>query len=318
MQLYYKHICKRIRRLPIDEYTYSKLLTHTKQEFLNRLKSFNYSGKPVDVKKYNALVNLLDEILIYEDWHKLHAVLDYIHKDVSGPLVYPKQYKALKQFNNLNYNQVRNSFPQTHLFKLLSVPQQYISRFDKLLADEALQFSLSKFFNTKTDISIPLIQRPSVKSDFSETLNEIKKMYDFVKGKKQITHLKLKPIEAAYPSNKYGLPLHIKQRDRILHQQLTSIKSIIKDLRPIPKESLDAMSQFVYQVETGKSHFNPSFFRYMKRKRDKPIDFKLKGGKKVIPDERNLVKLYKDYLTKQYYYDTNMKAYKTSQVKFYS
>ncbi|WEJ97398.1 hypothetical protein PSN45_004949 [Yamadazyma tenuis] len=244
-------------------------------------------------------------------------LFDYIFKDVMGSESYPEQYGALKKFESYNYDQVRDIYPQVHLFKRLDVPEKYHQEFDKELKQEKDDFSLVNYFkfDANTIPDIPLISRNQLndeheKEEMKKVLNHVKQMYNFIASKENITHLKLRPMEVTYPSNKYGLPLHIIQRDKLLKDKLIYVKSVVNRYKPIPASILDQLGQ----ITNG--DINPHFFTYMIQKRRKVI-VKIKGNKKFIPDSKNIVKIYREYLSKQFYYDPNTGKYETSSVMFY-
>lgn len=292
----YKEICKKIRRLPIDSYTMQKLICHCKKEFRTGSK---FQGR-FHKKTYDKYNSLLDDILHYENWKSLPKVLDFIYKDVEAKRVYVETDSLFKQFKNMNYNELRQRYPSIHLIHELNIPQTYKDTFNRALAKEGDDFMVCDHFKLnpgKLPVVFDVMEEPITKIKQDHLIQELTKFYSFIKkNQSRLTHLKLSPMEVLYPPNKFGQPLHIIQRDKILNQHLKYMKSLVQTFRPILKSSLIKINNLA-----NSNSINPNFFKHLIHKRKLFPHVVLRGNKKFIPDEKNLKKIYKLYLIKQFY-----------------
>lgn len=307
----YKQLCQRVRRLPLDSYTLSLLQGELKTEF---------GSKRFDKKKFHKYISLFDDILLYENWPQLPVVLDDIYKARMTSKEYPDLFKKYKWFHNVNYDEIRLVYPHKHLFKDLSTPEKYQDKFNALLQEEGDSVLVMKSLGidkSKGQHSFELVNRPLVNSSRVQALEEIKQLYEFIAHHDKITHLKVLPFEVLYPSDKFGLPLHIIQRDKTLHDHLNYVKNIIKTFQPISKSHLIQLGL----VADFTIPLNNNFFKYMVKKRQTKM-VALKTNKSVIPSQKNIIKWYKDYLIKQFYCekdpDVNKYVYRLNHINYYS
>ncbi|CAH6722996.1 putative genetic interactor of prohibitin 5, mitochondrial [[Candida] jaroonii] len=279
-----KNIITKIRRLPIDGVTLQKLKDHVKKEF----------KKPqVDSRKLRRAHRIMDDIIDNENWSAIAEVLDYVYKTVEGKKTYPQHYRMIEIIKGMNYDDAR-WIPQTHLLKELKINDKLHNAFDNDLAMPRHVLEVDE--NADTIELLPL----KSKSPKNNLLPQLMKFYEFL-GKSSVTHLKLPPFNVVYPPNRFGKPMHIIDRDKILNTKLKYIKTILQ-YRPISEYSLQELNKVLdYQIP-----INEYFFKYMVRK-DRII-----GKKKLIPTDKNIVKIYRQYLMKQFYIQN---GYKMNVVK---
>lgn len=306
-------MCKRIRRLPLEPYSMSHLKVYVKNQFTIPLKYKNpYHNSPIDAKAYKKVRKLTDEILWHEDWSQLSVLLDFIFKDIISQKVLQQQYNAFKEFNNMSYDDVRDIYPSVQLYKLLPVLKDYHNKFDQELSKDKQDFSVSKFFNIDDiECKFKVLER-SGKSAEQSALNEVQRLYSFLLRNRHLSHLSLQLFEVAYPSDKYGRPMNIVGRDKLLQKKLIQVKSIIHDHRPLTKDIIESI-ELLYR---GASTINPTFFKFMSRKHNQH-KFIRKGNKRFIPTPKNITKLYKDYFVRQCYYDTELQSYFPNPLLYY-
>lgn len=269
----FKNIITKIRRLPVDVRTLEKLKGHIKKEFKK-------SG--TGTRKIRRVNRVVDDIIEKENWSNIADVLDYVYKTIEGKEVYAEHFRMVEEVNKMNYDDAR-WFPQTHIIKELKIDDKFQQAFDEDLAMPRHKLDVDE--NIGSIELLPL----KVKSSKTQFLPQLTKFYDFL-SKSSVTHLKLPPMDVVYPPNRFGKPMHIVGRDKILNDRLKYIKTLLQ-YQPILEQSLLELNKVLdYQIP-----INEYFFKYMMRK-DRII-----GKKKLIPTDKNIVKIYRQYLMKQFF-----------------
>lgn len=305
----YKRVCRSIRRLPVDTKTLEHVQNQAKNEF---------SRKYINTKRLRNYQALLDDIVMYENWPRLFSLFDDLYRSRLTAGDFPQLYSTFHRFQNVNYDDVRHIYPHVHLFHELDAPEPFQHRFNNSLEQEEDVISvLALLKHNGSDLTLPLRALEEPQSGHDTMIDEIKKLYQFVAKNDKLTHLKLLPFEVTYPSDKFGFPLHIIQRDKLLKDHLKYVKYIISRFQPVNKLYLDQLAA-VSNYEIG---LNQNFFKYMIKKRTiMPAVVNLKTNKSVIPDLKNIIKWYKEYLTKQFYVDKEADnyVYRLYPINFYS
>lgn len=310
----YKDVCRRVRRLPLDLKAMLQLKKHVKNRFASPLKYKPVQrDSEIEVKSYKKFKALTDEIIKYEDWGLLNVLFDYVYKDIIALTVLREQYDAFKAFGYMNYNDLRDIYPTVHLFKHLPILKEYLQKYDQQLSDTKDEFSVAKFFNIKgTESKFKIRIRSDNVTNVSSVLGQVQLLYNFLLKHKELTNLSLQPFEVAYLSDKFGRPMNIVGRDKLLQEKLTLVKSIIHSRRPITRETVDNVGL----LYNGKLDINPNFFKHMGKKHLSKHKLR-KGNKKFIPTEKNIIKVYKEYFATQCYYDVDSKSYKPNPLLYY-
>lgn len=302
-KLYYRNLCRRYNRLPLDKLSIFKLRILTKNNFLDT--HFNK-------KKYDKHRQLLDDILIHENYDKIEKLLDLIYKqnlDILGWVL---------ELKNTNYLELKQEWPQVHLiYELTSTgDKKHLKEYEeKLKTENNDDICLMKHFGLE-DISVlkplAILPRANNSASHGDIINESKILHKFLfDNQTKLTHLKILPIEALYPTNRFGLPLHVTKRDKILRRKITYIKSLFEEFQTISKTDLEHLVSFAtYNGGSGKDpklELPQGFFKYMKKKHDiekvtlNPLVRKFIRSKTLIPNDNNIRKYYRDYVRKQYY-----------------
>ncbi|CUM48665.1 uncharacterized protein AC631_00308 [Debaryomyces fabryi] len=318
---YYKQICRRIHRLPLDHKTIECLRLHCKSKFVTQLKKGQYQHTSIDKSSFDKGIKVLDDVLVNENYDSLNTILDFIYKEALP------QPQWVSDFMKYKYTAFRPCWPQVHLFnELTTTPKQSKLYEEALEKDKDMDLSLVSYFGIKpasidTDLK-PLKLAIDKTSPVSKILLEFKKLHSFVfRNQEKLTHLKVQPLEVIYPANRFGLPIHVTQRDKLLKQKVNYAKSLCQEFKPIYENSLNHLVEFaIYKPGSTKGNdaykINENFFKYMIRKHNyerdnlNPLYKHHLRNKKLIPNDNNIRKYMREYVRKQFYYDSKLKTYK--------
>lgn len=319
---YYKQICRRIHRLPLDHKTIERFQLYCKSKFLTQLKKGQYQHSCIDRSSYDKGIKVLDDVLVNENYDSLNTILDFVYKETLP------QPQWISDFMKYKYTAFRSCWPQIHLFnELATTPKQSKLYEEALEKDKDVDLSLVSYFGIKPE-SIDFDLKPlkftihDMTSPVSEILVEFKKLHSFVfRNQEKLTHLKIQPLEVTYPANRFGLPIHVTQRDKLLKQKLNYAKSICQEFKPLCVDSLNHLVEFAKfkpgNIKGNDAYkINENFFKYMIRKHNyerdnlNPLYKKHLRNKKLIPNDNNIRKYMREYVRKQFYYDYELKTYK--------
>ena len=321
---YYKQICRRIHRLPLDRKTLKYLHLYCKGKFATPLKKAQYQHSPIDKNLHERGISILDEVLVNENYESLDIVLDFIYKDTR------LQPSWITDFMKFKYSAFKPYWPQVHLFNELTHNPEHSKIYKENLEKEKdADLSLLDYFGISPepiDLDLKPLRSPvgDKPSPVVVILLEIKKLHLFLfKNQEKLTHLKIQPLEITYPTNRFALPIHVTQRDRLLKEKINYAKKLTQEFRPICEESLNHLIKFAIYKPGNKEpsntyKINEKFYRYMIRKhkmestRLSPLSRRHLRSKKLIPDDNNIRKYMREYVRRQFYYDSNLNTHKMS------
>jgi len=321
---YYKQICRRIHRLPLDCKTIERFQLYCKSKFVTPLKKGQYQHSSIDKRSYDKGIKILDDVLVSENYESLNVILDFIYKETSP------QPSWISGFMKYKYTAFKPYWPQVHLLnELTTTPKQSKLYEESLQRDKDADLSLSDYFGIKPD-SVDIGLRPlksttgDKTSPVSTIMLEFKKLHSFLyKNQEKLTHLKMQSLEVTYPTNRFALPIHVTQRDNLLRLKINYAKNLTTEFRPICEDSLNHLIKFAVLKPgntggNGAYKINGIFYKYMIRLHNyenvnlNPLHRKHLRSKQLIPNDNNIRKYMREYVRKQFYYDSNLKTYKMS------
>ncbi|ODV81552.1 uncharacterized protein CANTADRAFT_3646 [Suhomyces tanzawaensis NRRL Y-17324] len=300
----YKQLCRQANRLPLDRGTISRFLALVKLEFRtgSPLKS---SQIPVSRKKYNLLSQQLDSILIEEKYDEVQDLLDVIYKREPPP-------SWLREFNELNYTQMKGIWPQVHLIRELTKDAEVISKYNKSLELEKNEdFSMMRHFSlTSAKEGLSLVRSYSQSPDLKPMMKSVSSLYNLLlDNQSKLSRSKIQSLEVVYPTNRFALPISPHKRDRMLRDKIASVRNLLHQYKPIPKHDLQRLIDVSLGKEGAQYEINPNFYKYMikkhrieKQEMNIAVLRKLRQ-KHLVPNENNIRKWFRAYVVKQFYLD---------------
>lgn len=312
----YKELCRRNRRLPLDGYSSQLLQNRTKAEFL--ASNISTQRSSYSKRKYERFKKILDEVLVEVRIASIEKILDLIYKE--------KSRKSRWRLDLMQYSsqQLKPWWPEVHFLRELRVGRK-TSEYDSALRMERQdQLCLLDYFGLKRDnIQGDLVPLSKLSSRGNEDhimfiVEKASKLHSFLlKNQDFLTHLKIRPFEVAYPSNRLGLPLHIRSRDKILKQKVLYSKNLIKSFLPMDVKDLDHLVKVAVKSDSSLPPYqlNPNFFKFMRRKINNekhtlsPRE-RRERHKRLVPSDKNIRKIFRSYVKRQFYYDKPSNEYK--------
>ncbi|GEQ71854.1 hypothetical protein JCM33374_g5540 [Metschnikowia sp. JCM 33374] len=271
MQLsYYKNLYRRVARLPLDhrslEITRQKLRSH----FTNSKNVPTYSV--VNRKLYDRVVSVLDGILIDEQYKKFDKLLDLIYLDLEP------RAEWVDQFYHTRYGAFKTSWPQVHLIDEFGDAKSR-RNYHEVLArmQPTTDFSFVKAMKIPRDAEFgnlkPLQHSPKSEPGVfspSELFGQVRIFHSFLNSQaKVLSDTQIHMLDVCYKPNRYGLPPSIATMEAELKLKVNYAKLLLEKFRPIGKENLMYLIEFVTSKDQSGPKINPGFFRYMLRKRNK-------------------------------------------------
>ncbi|KAK6458728.1 uncharacterized protein RJT20DRAFT_8411 [Scheffersomyces xylosifermentans] len=306
---YYKEFCRRIHRLPLTRDMISRLMAITKYKLVT-VQPYN---PKFDKRKYKNSIKLLDDILVDEKYDKLHDLLDVIFKTT---IPVPAWKTA---FLTMPFLQLQDHWPQVHAIHELTKVRAQLKPYEEALKEEANEdHSVMKFFNLSTtqDKDLPKLEmtRSYSKgqgSNIKEIVENVAILHKFIFKHSGVLDVKVPPLEVLYPTNKYALPIHHKAREKLFKEKIAAIRNLFKALRPIKEEDLQILYEFAIHRPSGSNKpecaINTRFYKYMIKKHKAeekslaPIIRHYLRQKKLIPNDHNIRKIFREYVMKQFY-----------------
>lgn len=321
---YYKQVYRRIYRLPVDPRTLNLLHTYTRAQFEVPLNKIQYQHNPINKKLYDKGIKILDNILIEDDYDSLEEVLDFVYKETQP------QSQWILDFMKYKYLAFKPHWPQVHLFRELTKSPKHLALYEESLKnDKNEDLSLIEYFDIVPNANdIDLRPLKSMTKDTPSPITiitqEFKKLHSFlIRNQERLTHLKIQPMEVAYPTNRFALPIHVTKRDLMLKEKINYSKRLCEEFIPMKESSLENLIKFAIH-KPGKNDVDPSyeinknFYRYMIRKHKiermelNPLKKKYVRTKNLIPNDNNIRKYMREYVRKQFSYDSKLGSYKMS------
>lgn len=290
-----------MQRLPLDVQSLLLLKAKVKDEFVNSKRAPTHSV--VDLKKYRKLSAVLGDILDLEKFKQVGTLLDFIYKDNQPVELWMRVLQQTK------YSALKAVWPQVHLLPEFGL-EKHIKLYNKELQKlmPVSEFLLMKELDLKLPKSVvpltPLSHSAPDKVDLEEVVRQAKAFHEFLDANfSRLLDLKIQPFDVRYEPSKFGLPLSVASREYRLRTHITYFKSLLQTFRPLHKEDLDHL----IAVATGQGELNPGFAKYMLRKRQNetvsPYEKKYLRQKQLIPNERNVRFLYREYVVVQFFHE---------------
>lgn len=273
----------------------------------------------MNLKLYDKAVQIMDNILERRDPDVIHKILDFSYKEIEPAPTWVQIFQKQK------FLLFKQCWPQIHLIdEIAPGSKQQKAYWQKLKEQMGLEFSLLNFFDIdKENIEGQLEpiekEKGSTYSLIEEIADEHFKFHSFLfHNQAKITHLKIQAMEVFYPPNTFGLPLHIQRRNEIFLDKINYSKRLGLEYRAIEEETLKYLIDFAIHtpredVATEPYGINRNYHRYMQRKLKGDNKKSLKKPKKqLILNDNNIRKIYRAYISKQFYYDNDSQKYKLS------
>lgn len=297
---HYRTVCRRVRKLPLDQYILSLLQGKIKQEFLSG-KQLLYST--INAKKLQRHLKVLDSFLVDENYDALESVLDYTFKD---PIINQPWAHAFIQEDCMTFKDV---WPQIHLIREFA-DSKSIEEYDQHIRQQSVDadFSLMKYLDLSETRDIPLV-RPTVASNGHKTSLEsiVKGLQDFhaflMKSLGTLLKHKIPHFEVIYEPNKFGLPRGHIELHKAYRTKVNGMKQLLWKFRPVQKQHLDHLIAF----GNGSGEVNPNFFKYMGAKHRQeaetvsPLVRTYLRKRQLVPNDKAIRDYMKEYAKKQFY-----------------
>lgn len=306
----YKTIIKQITRLPLDRLTLNRLVNNTKNNFIKSKTRF------FKKKAYQEKLKLFNEVLEYEQYLKIHQILDLVYHPRGTP-------DWMKKAENLKYNEMDFFFPEIHLNDEIRVDldqsKKYHEEIKQSLNEEISM--VDQMDGDKERIEDFGLENPGfpmlIGYETEETQRIVSKMFEFhnflKKNNSLLSKNTIKHLPVIHSMTLFGHPNPASTRIKKKKKQMFYLKQLMQKFRPILKSDLEhliAVSQSQNEVE-GPLKINDFFFKYMIRKKRKedgqkfPLMKKLINERTTIPTKFNIRKIYRLYYLKTFFYDEN-------------
>lgn len=293
----YKTVYRRVLRLPLDAHSLALLRSHIRDCF----RAARPGVPVVDARK----VKIMDDILERGQYKQFDALLDVVYKDFAPVPAW------IGAFSHTRYLALRQVWPQAHIIDDFG-DKKSVDRYHK----ELLRREPPRLFLVMEQLGLddaqfaPLVPikhsgRIEQRTELQSMVDELVRFTEFlIKNNARLLDKKIQPLDVWYEPSRFGLPRSAHYLDLRLKYKVNYAKSLLRTFRPIEKQSLDRLT-LIAQDKTP-AVFNPNFFRYMARKREReepssPLVMKYVRHKTLIPNERNLRHLYRNYVYKQFY-----------------
>lgn len=306
---YYRHLFRRVNRLPLDPYSISYLRLKIRHRFQdNKIVPTKHI---LDRKKYDHAIRVMDSILVRNKLLSFDTLLDLVYKfDEPTP-------SWLSEFRHTKYNSFKRVWPQIHLIDEFGNPSHRKAYHAELKKQEpVLEFLIMKELRLKDDQEFePLLPIGHDKSISNRTNAIFDKLFDFYKfldqnSGKLVKDVKLQRFEIFFKPNAYGYPISVEEREKTMRKKINYMKWLVNTFIPLNPESLQHIMSFIHNelVEV-----NPNYFRYMIRKLEKEMtdqsvsyyEKKYVRDKQLIPDARLIRYYYRGYAIRQFSRDEN-------------
>ena len=308
---YYKALYRRVARLPLDHRSLGiakqKLRLHFTQEKV--VQTFSV----VNRKLYDRVVSVFDSILVDEKYKDFDLLLSLIYRDLE-----PRP-QWVDQLRHTRYSAFKRTWPQVHLIdefadqknsKAYHVALAKMQPVTEFLFVKALGISRTDFLGTLKPLSRLGLENHE-KSE-SQLLEEVQRFHKFLStNAKRLLDTQISMLEVCYKPNRYGLPPSIATMEAELKAKVNYAKYLVDAFRPLSKNNLLYLIDFVTSKEESCQRINPAFFQFMLRKRAKeenelsPGVQKYVRHKQLIPNERNIIFYYRSFVVRQFFIDEN-------------
>lgn len=317
---YYRSICQRVRRLPVDGFTLTLLQQKVKQEFLVTSSKSSYST--VNAKRYNQCLEAFDSFLVDENFEALDAILDYTFKD----RVINKRWAH--EFLHEDCMSFKDVWPQVHLireFADTAAVEEYDEQLRKMSANT--DFSLMEYLNLSEDRTLDLLRPNSINNGHRQKLQsiveELRKFHSFLtKHQAVLLKQKVPHFEVVYEPNKFGLPKGHIELQKAYRTKVNGMKQLLRKFRPMEKEHIDHLIAFCHsQPGTTKYMVNPNFFKYMgakhleERNTISPLVRTYLRKRLLVPNDKAIRDYMKEYAKKQFFIESE--NYVLSPLRFF-
>lgn len=292
---HYRSLYRRLNRLPLDTGSLELLKSLVRSRFQHS--KLGHAHSIPDRRSYDELIDLSDSILLKRKYRDLENLLDLIHKRKWQD----EQWK--RDFLQTKYSQWMPIWPQVHLLREFA-STKHTERYNKELERQnpSLEFSFMKEMNLEVSEHLSPLQPLKSKtneSNLTELFQSVTKFHTFLlQNASSVMEVKLKPLEVIFEPSRKGLPQSVASMENTFKLRITYLKELCQKYRPLKSGSMDHL----VGVATGSPIINPKFFRYMQNQSLKvsPFERKFMLQKQLIPNDRNIRFLYRDYAVRQF------------------
>lgn len=271
---------------------------------------------------------MLDSLLIDEQYSNIPTILDYLFK-AQEPLP-----EWVRVYNTMPLQAIVSRLPQVHLItELTKDKKQLADYFESLEQQKGEEIpwsgSLQKGIDSvgvlyKSGKLAPITHRPLVQptipdAEYDSAIQSLCKNHSFVqKHQKVLTHLTLQPLEILYPLNAMGKPLPPNRQQKLERETVASVnRTLFEQSRPIRKDHLLHLKELA--TSTVPKSVNPKFFKSIAKSRKSnpvsPLKKKYLQQRKNMPTPNSIKKIIREYVMKQYYWDSETNKYMLSPLK---
>lgn len=301
---YYRQLFRRVNRLPLDTYSINRLRLKIRHHF-NDTKIVP-TKHPLDRKKYNHAIQVMDSILIENKLLSFDKLLDLVYKfDEPSP-------SWITAFHHTKYNSFKYVWPQIHLIDEFADPVHQRAYHVELKRQEPLvEFLIMKEMRLKDDKEYdPLLPMRHEKRNYNLVDTIFEQLHDFYKflnqfSSKLVKDVKLQRFEIFYKPNAYGYPISVEEREKTMKKKINYVKGLVKSYVPLSPNSLQHIVMFIHNELL---EVNSNYFRYMVRKLEREAknqsvsyyERKYVRDKQLIPDARLIRFYYREYAIRQF------------------
>lgn len=292
---HYRSLYRRLNRLPLDTESLALLKDTVRSTFLHSKPGYAHSIP--HRRSYDELIDLSDRILVKRKYRDLEHLLDLIHKQKW------QDEKWKREFVHTKYSQWMPIWPQVHLLRKFA-STKHTERYNKELERQSpsSEFSFMREMGLEVSENLSPLQPMRSKTNennLTEILQSVTKFHKFLlQNATSVMEVKLKPLEVIYEPSRKGLPQSVASMEHTFKLKITYLKELCQTYRPLKSGSMDQL----VAVATGRFSINPAFVRHMQRQSLKvsPFERKFLLQKQLIPNDRNIRFLYREYVVRQF------------------
>lgn len=278
-----------------------------RKEFKDSLHNHSYSVE--NRTRYDRLLHLCTDLVQHNKYKEFGKLLDIIYKAQDSQ-------PWMADFRQTRYLRFRHNWPQVHLIREFGSTSD-IKRYEEQLkrSTPLEDFSISRALGVTCEPGFEPISisrgQPSQSGKIEELIAQARKFHGFLsKNASVLLDVKIAPLEVIYEPSKYGLPLSVADRERKLRVLINTMKRLIEKHQPVDSSHLNHLISVARGREVSSlTQINPRFFAAKIKQKSNadvlPYARKFLQQKTLVPTDRNIRFLYREFVVRQFIVDKN-------------